>query len=133
MALRKSHLMMTLRRSWTWSARHLPSSWRSQHHLLPYHSEPSWESRQRSVLITWSTADFSLVVAVSCSVGSDSVTSWTAPHQASLSFTVSWSLLKFMSTQSMMPSNHHILCHPLFLPPPPPAFNLSQHQFGHNA
>ena len=39
----------------------------------------------------------------------------TAAHQASLSFTVSWSLLKFMSTELVMPSNHLILCGPLFL------------------
>ena len=42
---------------------------------------------------------------------------WTAAHQASLSFTISWSLLKFMSIESVMPSNHHILCHPLLLLP----------------
>ena len=47
----------------------------------------------------------------------DSVTPWTAAHQASLSITNSWSLLKLMSTESVMPSNHLILCHPLFLPP----------------
>ena len=41
----------------------------------------------------------------------------TAAHQASLSFTISWSLLKFMSTKSVMPSNHLTLCCPLlFLP-----------------
>ena len=41
----------------------------------------------------------------------------TAAHQASLSCTISWSLLKFMSTKSVMPSNHLILCCPLlFLP-----------------
>ncbi|CAI9157734.1 unnamed protein product [Rangifer tarandus platyrhynchus] len=34
----------------------------------------------------------------------------------SLSFTISWSLLKFMSTESVMPSNHLIFCHPLLLP-----------------
>ena len=45
------------------------------------------------------------------------VTSWTAAHQASLSFTISWSLLKLMSLKSVMPSNHLILCHPLLLPP----------------
>ena len=38
-------------------------------------------------------------------------------HQASLSFTVSWSLLKLMSIESVMPSNHLILCCPLFLLP----------------
>ena len=41
------------------------------------------------------------------------VTPWTAAHQASLSITNSQSLLKFMSTESVMPSNHLILCHPL--------------------
>ena len=45
------------------------------------------------------------------------VTPWTAAHQVPLSFTVSWSLLKFMSTESVMPSNHLILCHPLLLLP----------------
>ena len=48
---------------------------------------------------------------------SDSATPWTAAHKASPSFTVSWSLLKFTSTESMMPSNHLILSHPLFLLP----------------
>ena len=44
-------------------------------------------------------------------------TPWTAAGQTSLSFTISWSLLKLMSIQSMMPSNHLILCHPLLLLP----------------
>ena len=48
---------------------------------------------------------------------SDSLTPWTAAHQASLSSTVSWSLLKFMSTESVMLSNHLILCCPLLLSP----------------
>ena len=37
---------------------------------------------------------------------------WTAAHQASLSFTISQSLLKVISVESVMPSNHLILCHP---------------------
>ena len=44
------------------------------------------------------------------------VTPWTAASQASLSITNSWNLLKLMSIESVMPSNHLILCHPL-LPP----------------
>ena len=48
---------------------------------------------------------------------SDSVTPWTAVHQASLSITNSQSLLKLMSIESVMPSNHLILCHPLLLLP----------------
>ena len=40
----------------------------------------------------------------------------TAAHQASLSFTISWSLLKLMSVESVMLLNHFISCHPLLLP-----------------
>ena len=54
-------------------------------------------------------------VQVSHSVISDSVTPWTAAHQASLSITNSWSLPKLMCMESVMPSNHLILCHPLLL------------------
>ena len=43
-------------------------------------------------------------------------TPWTAARQASLSSTNSWSLLKLISTESVMPSNHLILCRPLLLP-----------------
>ena len=49
------------------------------------------------------------------SVVSSSVTPWTAARQASLSFTISQSLLKLMSIESVMPSNHLILCYPLLL------------------
>ena len=42
---------------------------------------------------------------------------WTAACQASLSFINSWRLLKLMSIELMMSSNHLILCHPLLLPP----------------
>jgi len=44
-------------------------------------------------------------------------TPWTAARQASLSITKSQSLLRLMSIESVMPSNHLILCHPLFLLP----------------
>ena len=44
-------------------------------------------------------------------------TLWITAHQASLSTTNSWSLLKLMSIESVMPSNHLILCRPLLLPP----------------
>ena len=42
---------------------------------------------------------------------------WTAAHQASLSITNSWSLLKFMAIELVMPSNHLLLCRSLFLLP----------------
>ena len=45
------------------------------------------------------------------------MTPWTATHQTSLSITNSQSLLKLMSMESVMPSNHLILCPPLLLPP----------------
>ena len=45
------------------------------------------------------------------------MTPWTAARQASLSFTISQSLLKLMSIESVMPSNHLILCRPLLLLP----------------
>ena len=47
-----------------------------------------------------------------------SATPWTAARQVSLSITNSWSLLKLMSIQLVMPSNHLILCCPLLLLPP---------------
>ena len=64
-------------------------------------------------------------VQFSRSVVSDSVTPWIAAHQASLSITNSWSLLKHMSIESVMPSSHLILYHPfLLLPPIPPSIRV---------
>ena len=58
------------------------------------------------------------------------VTPWTAACQASLSITISQSLLKLMSIELVMPSNHLILCHPLLLPsiPASRSFPISRHQ-----
>ena len=56
-------------------------------------------------------------VQFSCSVVSDSVTPWTAARQASLSITISGSLLKLMSIELVMPSSHLLLCRPLLLQP----------------
>ena len=60
---------------------------------------------------------FLLLLLLSLSVKSNSATPWTAARQASLSFTISPSLLKLMSIESVMPSYHLILCHPLLLLP----------------
>ena len=57
-----------------------------------------------------------LLLLFSLSVVSDSVTPWTAAGHASLSI-ISWSLLKFMSIESVMSSNYLIFCHPLLLLP----------------
>ena len=57
------------------------------------------------------------MILSSHSLVSDSVTPWTAAHQASLSITTSQSLLKLMSIEFMTPTNHLIFCGPLLLPP----------------
>ena len=52
-------------------------------------------------------------------------TPWTAAHQASLSITSSWNLLKLMSIKVVMPSNHLVLCHTFLLPPSiPPSIRV---------
>ena len=58
-----------------------------------------------------------LLLLFSRSVLSDSSDQWTAARQASLSFSISQSLLKFMPIKSVMPSNHLVLCCPLLLLP----------------
>ena len=57
------------------------------------------------------------VVAYLLSHGQIFATAWTAACQASLSFTISWNLLRFMSSESVMLSNHLIFCCPLLLLP----------------
>ena len=59
--------------------------------------------------------DLALLLLFSCQVMSDSLEPH-GPHQASPSFTISQSLPKFMSIESVMPSNHLILCYSLLLP-----------------
>ena len=53
------------------------------------------------------------------------MTPWTAAYQASLSYTIFWSLLKLRSTESVMPSN---LCHPLPLPSVFPSIRVSSNE-----
>ena len=63
---------------------------------------------------------FTLIQQVFSSVTQSCLTlcnPWTAARQASRSITSSWSLLRLMSIESVMPSNHLILCHPLLLLP----------------
>ena len=66
---------------------------------------------------------------LTCSVQSLSrvqlfATPWTEARQASLSFTISQSLLRLMSIESVMPSSRLILCHPLLLPLIPPSIRV---------
>ena len=58
-----------------------------------------------------------VIVFQSLSHGQLFETPWTVAHETPLSFTISWSLLKLMSIELVMPSNHLILCRPLFLLP----------------
>ena len=71
-----------------------------------------------------STLVFIFVVVQSLSPVWFFETPWTAAHQAWLSFTISWSLLSLMSIESVIPSNHLILCHSTSSP----ALSLSHHQ-----
>ena len=76
----------------------------------------SWPSKQETLPNSFITSKPKLFLTLwwlfSRSVESYSATPWTAAHQASLSFTISRSLLKLTSTESVMPSNHLILCRP---------------------
>ena len=93
-------------------ARKLPrvTSPKSSHSTQGWSLNPSPDSNPSFFLLS--------VSQFSCLVVSDSfATPWTAACQASLSITNSWSLLKLRSIESVMPSNHLILCHPLLLPP----------------
>ena len=100
----------------------------SLHPSLPLSGLPSWPHsvfifllNKRGVLFTLSTQ---VPVVQSLSRVQIFATPRTAARQAYLSFTVSWSLLRLMPTELVMPSNHVILWHPSS----PPALNLSQHQ-----
>ena len=88
-----------------------------------YANESTWYtiSTNWNIKAIWSSQS----VQFSLSVMSNSSTPWIAAHQASLSITISRSSLKLTSIQSVMPSSHLILCHPLFLLPPiPPSITV---------
>ena len=94
--------------------------------LLQHHSSKAstlWCSAFFMVQLSHPYMTTGKSVQFSHSVVSDSVTLWTAASQASLSITNSWSLLKLMSIELVMSSNHLIL-----KSPSPPPFNPSQHQ-----
>ena len=79
----------------------------------------SWNSILLHFGKTWKEIHLGMlfVVVQSLNYGWLFVTRWTAARPAPLSSTISWSLLKFMSIESVMLSNHLILCCPLFLLP----------------
>ena len=74
----------------------------------------SWGAGSRA-RVPSSCGVWAQLLLFSVSVLSSSATPWTAARQASLSITISRSLLKLMSFESVMPSNDLTLCHPLFL------------------
>ena len=93
-------------------------------HFIPllYHPKPIY--RQLSLGLLHSFFIVSLfpllhlvVVVQSLSHVQLFATPWTAARQASLSFIISWSLLKLLSIESVMPFTHLVLCHPLLLLP----------------
>ena len=96
-----------------WAAVYGVAQSRTRLNRLSSSSSSEWKCSSK-----WS---FSSIQSLSCVqlFGSP----WTAAHQASLSIANSQSLLKLMSIELVMPSNHHPLSSPF-----PPAFSLSQHQ-----
>ena len=73
-----------------------------------------WHHKSQTRLSNKTTTNYGIhLLLFSCSVVSNSTTLLTALCQAFLSFTISRSLCKLLSIESMMPSNHLILCHPL--------------------
>ena len=76
----------------------------------------SFKQESKNVLCVY-ISNFKKIVQFSQSVVLTFATPWTAASQASLSILNSWSLLKLMSVELAMPSNHLILCCPLPVPP----------------
>ena len=76
----------------------------------------TWRKERIGTILLWQDYLF-LSVVQSLSCVQLFVTPWIVAHQASLSFTVSQSLLKLMSIESVMPSNHLILCRPFLILP----------------
>ena len=100
------------------SARCQNSTQHSQ--LIPF---PGKQSPWDLIILVFSSVQFSLVQSLSSVQLFE--TPWIAARQASLSITNSRSLLKLMSIESVMPSSHLILYHPLLLLPPiPPSIRV---------
>ena len=103
----------------TWSTSELQETLSiSQHHLTFVPLQPSLFCHQTQQCVH----HHSLTILLFSSVHSLScvwlfATPWTAAQQSSLSISNFWSLLKLMSIELVMPSNHLILCRPLLLPP----------------
>ena len=107
--------------AWGWPEelflKHHKISWKNKRKSLSAPTALCLHQGRRQILWLHTLSPFHSSVQSSRSVVSDSATPWTAARQASLSITNSQSLLKLTSTESVMPSNHLILCHPLLLLP----------------
>ena len=84
-------------------------------YILQFKEQRFWTHSELDLNFKSSTYQFRSVQSLSCV--RFFATPWTAAHQASLSITNSWSLPKLTSIESVMPSNHLILCRPLLLLP----------------
>ena len=85
--------------------------------LLWYSSSLTFPPSQRPLLLIpfpCTLQSLNPILLLSHSVMSGSATPWTAAHQVSLCFTISWSLLRHMSIELAMPFNHLTLCHSTF-------------------
>ena len=87
-------------------------------HPLLSPSAPAFSLSQYHGLFQWVSSLYQFSSLQSLSRVWLFATTWIAAHQASLSITISRSSLKLISIEMVMPSNHLILCHPLFLLPP---------------
>ena len=115
------------RRAWQHTPVFLPRESHGQRSLAGY----SPQGRKDSARLKWPFLQFSSVQSIS--LVWLFATPWTAAHQASLSFANSQSLLKLMSIESVMPSNHLILCRPLLLLPPiPPSIRVFSSESVHH-
>ena len=94
-----------------------PTQWLSHNHSALFPAQLAFATCDAILALRlWRPQDAAFIsVQFSHSVVSNSETPWTASCQASLSFTISWSWLKLMSFESVMPYNHLILCPPLLL------------------
>ena len=105
------HLDMT-----AWSGEGKSQLLRNCIRRLCFHTCGEFVCEREKWELGWHRWDWFLpVVVYSFSRVQLSVTPWTAARQASLSFSISWSLLKLMSIELVIPSNHLILCCPLLL------------------
>ena len=110
-------------RSEAWGAAHkAPPALRSLHEIGENALPLAWELTSLSSLGWAHLFLFSSLQSLSCV--RLFATPWAAARQAALSITNSRSLLKLMSTESLMPSNHLILCHPLLLLPVFPSIRV---------